>query len=622
VRVAIGGIVDLGGGPVGTRDLEPLAARARLRWGGPPRFLPGDGFGLVWIPAFSGTAPPAAEGVPGRCEAVVDGTLDNRVELARDLGLPPEEAGPGSEARLIAAAYERWGADGIGRLIGEFAFLLWDRAERRLVAARDTFGLRELFYRRCDGRLHFASRLQMLGRPALSDLDEEYVADFLTGQVSIGSRTPFKEFRRLQAGHQLTVAAGRTAIRRSWDFTDEPPLSNRTESENDERFLALFQEAVERSLATGGRVWAELSGGLDSSSIVCVAQEILRRDPVRAAGFATVSFVWNDTPQSDERRFSEPVARQYGLVQHQIPCDDLFFDGATEASLQRNEPHFGIFTHPMFVAETDLLRASGVAALLCGSRAESVVLSDLTPPVHLADHLRGLRFGAFGRELLRWQRGTHRPLANLLLSFVLHPLLRPGLYLRSSEDEKTLDPWVGKDFARRLHLHGRVGRRRTERRFRSLAQQLQAERLSRSEQMVHRGYHEWACEVRYPFLYRPLVELALAIPWEQKVAPEMGKLLLRRALEGRLPDVVRTRRGTAGPGPSAYKAYAKRWAAIEPVVRSSRLVEMGYLDGAEFRREAELVRFGMSQKFGSFTSCLAFEVWLRAVTGETAGGDP
>lgn len=611
MRAAIGAIVHLDGGPVPVEDLELLAARARLPRGGGPRRLACEGAGLVAIPAFrEAAAPLLAAGE--RFVVAVDGSLDNRRELAAELGLSPAAG----DAALIAAAGERWGPEAAARLMGEFAFLLWDRAERRLVAARDDFGVRELFYRKEPGRILFASQLQMLGRPSLADLDEEYVADFLTGQVSIGPATPFRSVRRLQAGHRATVVAGRVETRRSWDLAERPPLEYRTDAEYGEHFLAVFREAVERSLETGGKAWAELSGGLDSSSIVCVAEEVLQRHPERARDFATVSFVWDETPQSDEREWSEPVVRQYGLVNHQIRSDDLFFDDIAEASLYRSEPHFGIFTHPMFRAEVDLLREAGVEVLLCGSRAESVVLANLTPPIHLADHLRALRLGAFGRELLRWQRGTRRPLANLLLSFALRPLLRPGVYLRSSEDEGDLDPWVSRDFARRMDLGRRVRRRRTERRFRSLAQQFQYERLRRSEQMVYRGYHEWACEVRHPFLYRPLVELVFRMPWERKVGPEVGKLLLRDALGGRLPEKVRTRGGAHGPGPSAYKAYARRWPLIEPVVRSSRLVALGYVDAAELARAAELVRFGASQKFGAFTTCLAFEYWLRAVTGD------
>jgi asparagine synthase (glutamine-hydrolysing) len=124
----------------------------------------------------------------------------------------------------------------------------------------------------------------------------------------------------------------------------------------------------------------------------------------------------------------------------------------------------------------------------------------------------------------------------------------------------------------------------------------------RTEGLATRGSLEWTCEVRHPFIYRPLVELALAIPWEQKHSPRGSKPLLRRAMTGLLPEPVRTRRTRAG--------------LIEPVVRSSRLVSMGILDGARLHQAAQLVRFGAAESFADFLSCLSFEVWLRSVTGE------
>jgi asparagine synthetase B (glutamine-hydrolysing) len=342
----------------------------------------------------------------------------------------------------------------------------------------------------------------------------------------------------------------------------------------------MFLASISSRASRGGSILRASSARAMASS--WRLQEVLRRDSARPHDFATLTFVWDETPQSDERRWSDPVVREHDLVNHRLRGDDQFFDGAHEASLYRNEPHFGLLCHPMVRAEAELLRNARVEVLLSGSRAEPVVLPDLTPPVHLADHLRHLRLQAFVRELLRWQRGTHQPLLNLFLRFALQPLLKPHRSFGSSEEAPALSPWVDKSFARRMRLQDRVQAARAEKRFHSIAQQLQYERLCRSEQMVHRGFSEWSCEVRYPFLYRPLVEFVLALPWEQKVSPREGKLLLRRSLAGRLPEVVRTRQGGAGPGPSMYKAYARRWATIEPVVRSSLLVSMGFLDRAEF----------------------------------------
>lgn len=624
MRAVIGGIVNRDGGPIDQRELDLFAARARLPWGGKPRIQSGEGFGLVWIPAF-----PHGEGIAAHADAgrfsggerfvvFVDGTLDNRSELASELGLPPDAAAPRTEASLIAAALERWGAACAARLIGEFTFVAWDRRERRLLAARDAFGLRELFFKDDGRQIRIASQCCMiLDRPALSDLDEEYVADYLAAQEPWGPATPFKAIRRLPSGHWLTVTRDRFEIRRFWE-PGRPLLRYRDDAEYAEHFRALFREAVERCLSTGGRVWADLSGGLDSSSIVCLAQEILQSDPSAAPDFATMTYVWDETPQCDERELALTVVEKYGLVNHQVKGDDRFFDGAYEEALYRNEPQHSIFCQPMMRDIAEMLRASSVPVLLCGTRAETVVLDDSMPPVHLIDLARGLRLNAFMRELMRWQRGTHVPLANIVLGCVLRPLFGKYDYLRSLRfmgNPGKPEPWVNREFARRMKLQDRARVLLPDNHFHGFAQRYQCEILMRTEQMMARGSMDWSCEIRHPFLYRPLVELALAIPWEEKMAPREAKLLLRRSLVGTLPERIRTRRGGAGPGPAMYKAFAKRWASIEPVVRSSWLVSMGYLDGAEFSRAAEQARFGAISSWVSFKSCLAFEYWLRAITG-------
>ena len=624
MRAVIGVIVPLDGGVVSREEIVHLAGRARLPSIRTPSLVEDGGIALLSIAATGRSTPssPSERKSPAlrsdRFLAIADGTLDNRAELAEELGLAQFPGVPVSAESVLAAAYERWGADCPSHLVGELAFVLWDKRDRRLLASRDALGSRELFYRRMGNRLVIASQLQMLLRdPSASDLDEEYVADFLAKQFFYGESTPFKSISRIQAGHSLEFADGQVTIRRFWSAADYFDGASSSHHPGVEEFLDLLREGVERCLATADRTWAELSGGLDSSSVVCLANELVQTGKARGTDVGTLTLTYDATPQSDEREWSRAVVEHCGLRNIEIPCDDRFFEGMEEAALYRNEPHFGILCHPMFEAETNALRAAGVGALLSGARAESIVGHDSMPPVHLADYLRQLRITAFFRDLRRWQQATRIPLTNLVLKFALLPLVKPGVFYSSNEDRGEIDRWIHKGFARRMQVQDRARLVHTSKRFPSRAAQATAEKLAHSEQMISRGLIEWSCELRHPFLYRPLVELALKIPWEEKVVPDMGKPLLRRAMEGRLPDKVRTRRGGRGPGPAGYKAYAARWSSIEPVVRSSLLVELGYLDREEFYRAAELVRFGAATKYGAFTSCLAFEYWLRSVLGHS-----
>lgn len=626
--------------------VEALARRARLPWPGRARSWAGDGAALIVIPASVKTGAPlgsdsedasrdafgdAAAGlyVADDLALVLDGGLDNRPELKRELAGTPAERAAG-DAEIVAEAYRRWGRDCPGRLLGEHAFLLWDRREKHLFGARDALGLREIFHTRRGDAFLAASQLQMLlDRPSADDLDEEYMANFVATQFFYGDLTPFRSVRRLEAGHHLTVRPGEGATAHAfWEpetwAAKAPPSGDSVGAGPDDgdrhagAFLEKLREAVDRAVPEGRRTWAELSGGFDSSSIVCLAAEVLEEGSARRADFGTLTLVYDETAQSDERRWSRPVAERCGVPNLEVPCDDLFFAGMLEASRYRSEPHFGILCHPMMQAEVDALAGAEVEVLLSGTRAESVVLGNRTAPLHLADQLRRGRIGPFFRELRRWQRALHQPLLNVAYSFGIRPWLHPELYYQSAEDHGAVDPWIDPSFARRMEIGRRAHHLLRPPRLADRAQQSVVESLRRSEQMLTRGLVEWGFEVRHPFLYRPLVETVLQMPWEARAHPSEGKPLLRRALRDHLPGEVLARSGGAGPGPAGYKAFARRWDEIRPVVESSLLVELGYLDREAFTRTAEMVRFGSAKRFSAFSGCLAFEYWLRAVLGEGA----
>jgi asparagine synthase (glutamine-hydrolysing) len=614
MRAALGAIVRLDGAPLAPSELRFLAAQARLPAPGAPLLLAADTAGLIAVPvgsAAASPAPPEPDPDP-QIAVVVDGTIDNRAALALQLGLPPWTAAPAGAARLLAAAYERWGDEVADHLHGDCAFLLWDRRRQRLLAARDACGQRELFYTSSGDRLCVGSQLSMVaGRPTLGDLDPEYVADFLASPDAGSARTPWKHVHRLAAGHQLTAGRQGIAIRRWWQPAP-PPWPHDTPVERGvSRFQELFGDAVRHALASGGRVWAELSGGLDSSSIVCVAHDLLRAGRAAAPDFATLTYVWDESPQCDERRYTHQVVARHALRNHELRCDGLFFDQLDEECRFRNEPHFGILGAPMLAAGARLLREHQVAVLLSGARAESVVLDEQVAPVHMADHLRRGRARHLLADLLAWHRVTQMPLANLLWSHTLRPLVGRRHRASLEPPPNHLDPWVDRRFAAALQLVDRRTRPRAERRFPAVARQQQYEFLLRSEQAMARGSLDWTLEIRHPFLHRPLVELALALPWRDKLSPHEGKLVLRRAMAGLLPDALRTRVDHSGPGADLYKTLARRWPAVAPFVESSLLAQLGYVDAAALRRTAELARFGAADRFTAFLSCVAFEAWLR-----------
>ncbi|MEM9598305.1 MAG: asparagine synthase-related protein, partial [Acidobacteriota bacterium] len=605
-------LLDLDGGSVEADDARRLLGRGRTR--GPQNggsFVGAGAAGAHHTAALSVELAPSPEGAAGNDGgwAMLDGVLDNRRQLARLLGSAEP---PSSDAGWVLEAYRRWGDDFASHLVGEFAAVVWDRRRRRLLAVRDPFGVRQLFYRRRGRRLEIASQTWQLADPGagFDAIDPEFLADFLACQISVGDSTPFLGVRRLPAGHTLIADGGTVRISPHYRLPDDLDTGCRTAEDYAERFRDLFGEAVGHALETPGRVWSELSGGLDSSAIVSMVGHLRERGPDPAPGFGAITLAWPQTQISDETAWARLVAEPLGIEHRVLPCDDAFFDDAQDGALSRSEPHFGILCTPMHRRQAEVLEQGGVDVLLSGARAEGVVLDDFAP-LHLADLLRTGRWLRLGRELKAWQRRSREPFLNLFYWSCLRPLLAPGTLDEDVEIRQRIPEWIEPAFASRLNLGDRLGPRQP-RRYRSIAQQSQFERLQRSEQMLHRGHMELSVETRYPFLYRPLVEHCFATPWEIKHRPGWHKALVRDGLRGILPEQIVRRQQWASPTAAAFKSLRRCYPGLRRLADDLWLAKLGAVEPHAFRRALEQARHGACLSFVALTSTLACEYWLRA----------
>ena len=609
----IGGIHAFAGGPVEPAAIVRLNAAAKLlvpsrrrRWAGPSVALAGA------------TAPPDAAGSTvarpsngGRahCALVFDGRIDNRKELIADLRDHGVDAST-DDAGLVLAAYAAWGSACPSKLVGDFAFGLWDGAARRLLCARDPLGVRPLYVLVRDGLVAFASQLgQLLALCAQTPpLDMEYVADRLAlGVDRPGSgRTPYRGLSRLEPGHRLVAGNGRVRIERYWEWRARPADLHGREADHVERFRATFADAVASRASGADVVWSELSGGLDSSSIVAVAARRCGRPRLSA-----LSVVFGESTLSDERHWAAAVARASGVERRDVDGDLHHPFSRLRAAVRHwEEPHAAAAFFGAHRQYRRLMAGRGVPVLLSGIGAEAVVLSKHQEPVHLADLLRRGRPARFFRELDRWQRALKMPLSNLLLQYCLRPLLgRPRI---GRGRAPAVHAWVADRFADAWGLAERARYGNAPRTGRGAADQWHVERVAWITGFLLRGYLEKACDLRYPFLHRPLVELALAAPWSLKAAPGEPKAILRRAMRGILPERVRRRTRNASTGHAAYNGLRKEWPALGRVVASSMLVELGVVDRERLWNAMHLARQGHAPHLGGLLTTLTLDAWLQA----------
>lgn len=473
-----------------------------------------------------------------------DARIDNREELLARLGPPERNC---MDGELILSAYEKWGEACAEKLLGDFAFAIWDSKKRQLFCARDHFGVKPFYYHH-DGRV-FAFASEIKGILALQDiprqLNEVRVADYLLKRFDDKEITFYRHIRRLQPGHCATVSRAGMHVQCFWSADASHELRLTSDADYAAAFREIFSDAVRCRLRTAFRVGCFLSGGLDSSSIACVAQRQNGHHKV-----PTFSATFDGVPQCDERTFIDKIVQQGGFEPHFVPADRL----SPLIDLQQMFWHQDeAFYAPNLFIHWGLYRSAheaNVRVLLDGLDGDTTVshgthyLSELAVSgrwLTLASELRGVAkyFNRSPPEMLRhylWNFGIKTRLPSSFRQKV-----RGRIPAKHSGNDllTTLNP----EFVRRLNLEDRLqenGRKpRTERQEHH--QRLKSGLISFALEVADRAAAAFAIEPRYPFFDKRLVEFCLALPPQQKLNRGWTRIVLRRAMQGILPPEIQWR---------------------------------------------------------------------------------
>ncbi|MGH2458728.1 MAG: asparagine synthase-related protein, partial [Chloroflexota bacterium] len=519
-------------------------------------------------------------------------------------------------------------------LLGDFALVIWDPGNQRLVCARDTSGQRSLYYRVDDRVFAAGSEIhQLFQDPAVPIApNEERIRDYLVPLNMFRNEkdqapTFYEGIFALPAGHVLVVDRDTATVRRYWDFAPPSEIRYRDDEQYAEHFRELFFEVVRARLRSNRPIGAQLSGGLDSSSIVCAAQELDRAGRAVEHGFTSYSLVF-DGLECDESAFIRDVQAKYSLDARFIPSS-----GRIVTSLYL-EPR-GFMRGPgKDVNELDgVLGAAsrdGIRTILSGEVADACTAGSRQVFDSL---LRHGRYVDCWRQLRTYRRVTGETWRKTLAVSGLFPLLplvlqRAGMvaYTRRvlARERATLLPrWMPDtlrlDLARRhagLSIAAERGRR-----FSSPSRQGEYDLLYPPE--VGNLPAGWPVEISRPYADRRLHEFLLAIPPEQKFAPRPGsdefyagsKLIVRRALRGILPESIRTRSDKSHFASLFEDEVRQQWPTYELVFGPggrSEVAERGYVDPPAFWKRLNRLREGAwGTDFLYITRVMWLETWLR-----------
>jgi asparagine synthase (glutamine-hydrolysing) len=512
-----------------------------------------------------------------------DARVDNREELKAALEVRGARLRSDTDAELLLQAYEIWGEDCAQRIIGDFAFAIWDSRLRRLFCARDPMGVKPFHYWFDGTRFAWASEpRQILIDPRISlEPNRQSIESFLLLRGIDRRESLYKDIHRLPAAHGMIVDRSGLHQRRYWDLDRLDEIRYRTNTDYADHFRSVLTQAVRCRLRSATPVGAFLSGGLDSSSIVAVAQQLHTEGKASPHGFATYSILFESLP-CDERERIEKIVQMHGLDAHFVQFADV-----RTFELDRPRVYHGVLYDPTTYACVSLLqkaRERGSRVCLWGTGGDEV----LTPGAsYLAMLLRYGRVGACVKQLRYAADVCSMPVWKFAWDYGVRPAVPGGLKarLRRFRPRARSDgfpPWL------------RPGLADTPTNL--TAQDLQAKAFhSSSQRQLHTLLVEgWqiglllghldamaashSAEFRHPFLDRRLIEFVMRVPDRQKVGRGETKALLRDAVRHALPGSVVNRLG------KVVFTHANDWVLrrheenVRTLLGGSKLAEMGVVD--------------------------------------------
>ena len=545
-----------------------------------------------------------------------DGRLDNCAELAHQLDQPQC-----SEVSIVAAAYDRWGDGCFAKLVGDWALSIWDPSERSLVLAKDPIGTRSLYYVFDRSRIAWSSLLDplvILEEKSVSPC-EEYIAGWLSFFPS-GDLTPFAAIHSVPPSSLVRVNPGGRRQQKYWDPDPGKQLRYRTDTEYEEHFRSVFAESVRRRLRSGGAVVAELSGGVDSSSIVCMAHRIIGAEGADLRELETVSYFNDSEPDWNERPYFTKVEEKCGRPGRHIAVNsegaadlEVEFDGfpaSPESARRRTEPERQLVAF--------LTSCSG-RVLLSGIGGDEVAGGVPSPVPELADLFSRARFRMLARQLKEWSLVKRKPWLRLAAE-TLRPFVPRSI--GGVPERKRPPAWLNRAFAERYApvFAGYEARWRLLGPLPSLQEkQSTLEALRRQMSCRVRDLRPLV-EKRYPYLDRDLLEFLFAVPPQQLVRPNQRRSLQKRALAGIVPGEVLHRIRKAYVARSPRLALAANWDRIVKTSQDMKLSELGIVDGRAFLKALDAMRTGTDANIVPLLRALAVERWLRQLTEWSMAG--
>lgn len=554
---------------------------------------------------------------------VYNGEVYNYRELRLELEAMGHTFYTRTDTEVLLHAYEEYGEDCVKRFNGMFALAIFDRTSRRLFLARDHFGIKPLYYHHAAdadsvdnsgvttgaGSFLFASEIKaLLEWPGIEAApDEEIVYEYLLyGWHEHRPETFFRGIKKLPAAHYMIVDETGVRIERYWDIDSEGQESDFLHQDSDfphqaREFGDLLEDSVQRRLISDVPVGTCLSGGLDSSAIVCIMDRLMKKSVPESEAIGdrlkTFSAVYPGE-HLDEREYIDEVLRDTDAEGNFIfPAHDEFFAELEKFVYYQEEPMVSTGPYAQWCVMRDVARK--VKVVIDGQGADEL-MAGYTPYFFVyfqqlkAEH----RYITMAREMF-----AARDVALPFFRNYLSDRFKPGrkvepLSLMATDFHERFQP----DRRQRHRAGGLRGRLYEDVFVHSLPALLRYE---------DKNSMAFSVESRVPFLDPRLVEYIFTLPPKAIIGGGWNKRVMRAALAGILPEKIRSRRWKVGFTTPEMAWLIARKDLVNDIFDSDSFNSRPYFDAAAVRDTFERICEGAAEETLAVWRVLNLEIWLR-----------
>ncbi len=515
-----------------------------------------------------------------RYTIVFNGEIYNYVELKEQLLQKGYAFKSDSDTEVLMALYDLKKEKCLEDLDGMFAFVIWDKKEKILFCARDRFGEKPFFYNYEKGKsFAFASEMKALfalGIP--KEMDPQMMFNYLNDHYIISdpsdrSKTFYTGIKRLEQAHYLIIKENGELLKKQyWTIDHQNTNTEISFEEACDKFKTLFYQSISRRLRSDVPVGSSLSGGLDSSSIVCGISELTKGKHLSQSSFSARFSDFN----KDEGKYIDYVIDKTGINANYVWPDEAgFLADFKNLCYHQEEPFPSASIYAQYTV-MKLAKEKGVTVLLDGQGADESLagyefyFNTFLKELHLAKHpsfenQRNKLLGMHERFLADEYKGIGGSQKNKTLGNSVKDLVRPAYRFINPAKYKAIDTrsysrirqetLFNKGFLDQFNENDTY---RMDGTFLKLNDHLKNSffvnnledllRFSDRNSMAH------SREVRLPFLNHELVQFIFSLPASYKVNDGWSKYVLRKSMEGVLPDEITWRKDKIG-----YEPPQKKW---------------------------------------------------------------